>query len=53
MAEVNIAFESKGLTLSLSQLLPTRIVHDRMRELPKYQRILSSIQVLGLPMRNL
>lgn len=48
MAEVNIAFESKGLTLSLSQLLPTRIVHDRMRELPKYQRILSSIQVLGV-----
>lgn len=47
-SKVNIAFQSEGVTLELSQLLPTRLVHRRMRELPKYRRILSSIQVLGI-----
>ena len=48
MGKVSIAFESIGVTLSLSQILPTRIVSERLREMPKYRRILASIQVLGV-----
>jgi len=48
MGKVRIAFESEGLTLPISRLLPTRMVNKRLHDQPKYHRILTSIKILGM-----
>ncbi|AYG43570.1 chromosome partitioning protein [Pseudomonas sp. Leaf58] len=48
MSEVKNAFDSRLITISLSQLLPSRIVQPNALGTPKYLSILASIRELGV-----
>ena len=46
--KVKPAFEFEGITLRLDKLLPTRAVHEKLKQSMKYRALLASISEVGL-----